>query len=157
VALVVGTMFGSGAAQAQGATDKIAARVNGDTITEAEFYDRLQRLRAQDFVVSVNPLEMRSETAGQLTLETLINERLILQWAAKTPQLATDADVNARLEIFEKQPNVAQALANKLISEDTLRNGIRVQRARFNLATTAASVSPPEIEDYYKKHIAEYS
>jgi parvulin-like peptidyl-prolyl isomerase len=156
-ALVVGTLIGSGAAQAQGGADKIIARVNGDSIMESEFYDRLQRLRAQDFLVSVNPLQLRSETAGQLTLETLITERLILQWAAKTQQMPSDADVNGQLAALEKQPNIAQALANKLISEDMMRNSIRVQRARFNLATTAAAVSPPEVEDYYKKHIAQFT
>ncbi len=156
LALIACALLG-GAARAQDSPDKIAALVNGDYITVNEFYDRLQRLRAQDFIVSVTPLTVVNEPAGQLTLQKLINERLILQWAAKTKQMPTDAEVNTELEQLKQQPTVAQALAQKSVTEDFLRYSIKVERARFNIATTTASVSPPDVEDYYKRHIAEFS
>ncbi|HZO87060.1 MAG TPA: peptidyl-prolyl cis-trans isomerase [Chthonomonadaceae bacterium] len=144
-------------ARAQTGADKIAAWVNGEYITEAEFYRRLQNVRAQDFIVSLNPPVFKGDTAGQLVLNALINERLILQWAAKTNQLPTEAQVTADLEKLKKQPAIAQALENKLLSEDTLKFQIKVERARYNLATTAASISPAETEAYYKAHIANYT
>lgn len=146
----------SGGARAQG-SDKIALSVNGEFVTEAEFYERLQRVRAQDFIASVNPLQMRGENAGQIVLNSLINERLILQWAAKTHQMPTDAEVNDELETLKKRPDVTQAIANNMVKEETLTYDIRVQRARFNLATTAASVTPQEVEAYYKAHVADYT
>jgi parvulin-like peptidyl-prolyl isomerase len=157
LALAAGMMLGGSVAGAQESADKIVASVNGESIGQTEFFDRLQRLHAQDFLVSVNPPTMRSESAGEIMMQKLITERLILQWASKTQQLPTTAEVNTELEAFKRQPNVTAALAQKAISEDMLRYSIKVDRARFNIATTAASVSPPEVEAYYKAHIAQFS
>ena len=60
--------------------------------------------------------------------------------------MPTDAEVNAELENLKKQPNVAQALANKVVSEETLKYDIRWQRARFNLATASVKITPEEVE-----------
>ncbi|MBC7527337.1 MAG: hypothetical protein H7308_07280, partial [Chthonomonadaceae bacterium] len=55
-------------AKAQSGTEKIVATVNGDPILFSEFVERIQRIKAQDFIVSTNPLQVRNGTAGQLTL-----------------------------------------------------------------------------------------
>jgi parvulin-like peptidyl-prolyl isomerase len=147
----------SGAAQAQQGPDKIIAWVNGDNITQTEFYDRLQRVRATDFLLSQNPPTLRGDFAGPLVLNSLIAERLILQWATKTRQMPTDAEVNAEVEAQKRAPAVAEALKTGLLTEDALRRTIQVELARFNIATTAASISPQEVQAYYKAHLASYS
>ena len=113
-------------------------------------------MRGQDFIASVSPLQVRPEFAGLLMLNDLINKRLILQWAAKTKDLPTDAEINEELAALEKQPNAQQAIAAHLISEDTLRYDLRVQRARFNIATAALSLTPAELDAYYQKNAARY-
>ena len=145
-----------GNAQTPGA-DKIAATVNGETIMEGEFYERLHRVRGQDFIVSLNPPALRNETAGQLVMETLVTERLMVQWATKTKQIPTDAEVNEEFENQKKLPTVVKALADKQITEERLRHNVRIQLIRFNLTTTAVSLSATEVEAYYKAHIANYS
>ena len=141
---------------AEGEPVSVAATVNGDPITVAEFFTRLQLMRGQDFLVSVNPPQMRPDAAGTIMLNALINERLILQWAAKTKDLPQDSDINAELETLEKQPNVQQALAARILTEDNLRYDLRVQRARFNIATAAISLTTAEVEAYYKQHSDRY-
>ena len=159
----VGTIFlwgllllAAGRSGAQSEPAAIAATVNGDIITVAEFYARMQTMRAQDFLVSVNPLQARPETAGILLLNDLINKRLILQWAAKTKDLPSESEIQAELDALEKQPNVQQALASHFFSEDNLRYDLRVQRARYNIATAALSITPAELDAYYKKNAARY-
>ncbi len=146
----------AGRGGAQNGPEGIAATVNGDIITVSEFYSRLQTLRAQDFLVSVNPVQARPELAGQLLLNDMINRRLIIQWATKTKDLPTDAEIQAELDTLEKQPTVQQALASRLYSEEYLRADLRVQKARFNIATAALKISPAELEAYYKKNAVRY-
>lgn len=157
LALVAGAMAHCGAARAQAGSEKIAVSVNGEYITEGEFFGRLQRMRWQDFISSTSPLAVRGETSGQILMNSLISERLVLQWAAKTNQMPTEAEINSDLESAKKQPAIAQALTQQQLTEDALRYDIKVQRARFNIATTTASVSPAEVEAYYKQHIASYT
>jgi parvulin-like peptidyl-prolyl isomerase len=135
----------------------VIATVNGEAITQGEFYQRLQRLRAQDFITSVTPLAVRNETAGTLILSSLINERLIVQWATKTNQMPSEKDLESDLERIKRQPAVVKALADGEFTEEKLRYDIKMQRARYNIATTGAAASPAEIEAYYKTHIANYT
>ena len=58
-ALAIGAVGGRQAARAQPAQEKVVALVNGDSITEGEFYTRLQLVRAQDFVVPGTPPTFR--------------------------------------------------------------------------------------------------
>ena len=113
-------------------------------------------MRAQDFIANVNPLQVRPEFAGVLMLNDLINKRLILQWATKTKDLPSDAEINAEAEAAEKQPAVQQALASHMITEDALRFDLRVQRARYNIAVGGQTITPTELETYYQKNAARY-
>lgn len=144
-----------GAASAE--TDNPVATINGEAIPGSEFFERVQRVNVRDFVVSTNPLTVRSQTAGQILLDQMINERLTLQWASKTNQMPAESDVAAELARAKAQPQMQQALAAHLLTEDFLKYSIRYQKARYNLATTAASVSPQDVEKYYKDHLATYT
>ena len=145
----------AGTALAQG--DGAVATVNGETIGGAEFYERVQRVNVRDFIITPSPLTFRTQTAGQVLLDQMINERLTLQWASRTNLMPADPDVEAEFNRAKAQPQVQQALAAHQLSEQFLRNGIRYQKARFNIATIAASVTPQEVEKYYKDHIASFT
>ena len=137
--------------------DDIAATVNDDKIPMSEFYERLEQLRANDFFISINPVQVRNETGGQLVLNSLINEHLILQWADKTKQLPAESEIQTEYETIMKREDAKKAFADGSIKESALRYSLKVSKARFNLATTAVSLSPAEVQKYYKDHLSDYS
>ncbi len=140
-------------ASAQG--EKAAALVNGEIITEGEFFDRLQRIRGQAFLAPNS--QLRPETAGQIVLEALLFEKLTLQAAGKANLLLTDAEVATELETVKKQPQVINGLATHAFTEDQIKYDLRVQGARFNLTSAGAKVTPEDVEKYYQAHIADYT
>src|SRR5437870_2202201 len=148
---------GTGLAGAQGSAEKAVATVNGEKITESELFKRLLRMQARDFIVNAQPLQVKNGTAGQIMLDTLINDRLILQLAAKSNLVPTQTDLATELEQVKKQPGYIQALASKLTTEENVKNEITVQLARFRLAVAGTAVSPAELEAYYRNHIASYT
>ena len=137
--------------------DGAVATINNEAVSGSEFFERVQRVNVRDFIVTTTPLTLRSQTAGQVLLDQMINERLTLQWASRTNLMPSDADVDTELKKAMGQAQVQQALAAHQLSEQFLRYSIRYQKARFNLATIASSVSPQEVEKYYKDHIGLYT
>ena len=154
VALLIMLSVGAAArSAAQG--EKTAAIVNGEIITEGDFFDRLQHLRGQAFITPNN--QLRNETAGQLILETMITERLTLQAANKANVALSDTETLTELANLKKQPQVQAGLKDHIFTEDMLKYDIRVQGAHFKLATGGVKVTPEEVEQYYKAHIADYT
>ena len=151
--LVLGGTTGVKPARAQG--EKPAAIVNGEIITEQDFFDRLQRLHGQAFVTTNN--QLRPESAGLLVLDALINERLTLQAANRAKVAVTEDEVIADVANLKKQPQVVAGLTGHLFTEEMLKNDIRIQGARFRLATMGVKVSPEEVDKYFKAHIKEYT
>lgn len=139
------------------AEGKTVITVNGEAVRQPEVFDRLLRIRAQDFVLSINPPSFKQDLAGHLAVSAIINERLILQWATKTNQLPTDNEVNAEFDKIKTQPNVVLGIEKKLFTEADAKYEIRWQRARFNLATTAVTQSPGDGETFYKAHLANFT
>jgi foldase protein PrsA len=136
------------------AQGEVAATVNRDTITVAEWQMRLQNLRAQDFLTSTNPVRFKAEPAGQIALESLIAGRLVLQYAEKVGLLPTDPEIESEMTRVRQQPAVAQALERKRITEEFLRYEVRVQRALYNVATINQSISPTEVKAFYDRNPA---
>ena len=150
-------VFGITVSGVKAQEDKAVITVNGEEIKQSEFVDRLQRVRAQDFVLQTNPPSLRGDSAGVLVVNALINERLILQWATKTNQLPTETQVDAEYDKLKTQPNFATGLEKKLFDPYSVKYDIRWQKSRFNLATTAVSLSPGDGEAFYKAHLNNYS
>lgn len=143
-------------AAAQGT--KPALTINDEVVTEADVFDRLLRLRAQSFLTGKPGQEgLRSDSAGQVVLESIIAERLTLQTAAKAKVALTDEETNAQLANLKLQPSVVAGLTGHLYTEEMLKYDIRVQGARYKLATAGVKVSQDEIEKYYKAHLADYT
>ncbi len=136
--------------------DNVVLNVNGDSVSASEFLNRLQRIGAQDFIVSMNPVQMRPEVAGQIVMNNLINEHLLLQWASKTTNLPKDAEVNEEVNRIKKQPNIQQAITSGFITESDLKYEVIIEKSRFNVATNSASLAPADAENYYKAHSANY-
>lgn len=128
------------------------AVVNGENISADAWVRRMQSLRAPDFVISANPIRMKASNAGQVALESLINARLLIQYAARTSLLPPDAQVEAELQAQKKVPAIAQALERKLMTEDQLRDTIRANQALYNVVTINVAVTDDEVKAYYDKH-----
>src|SRR5436305_651289 len=119
--LVAALLLTAGVATAR--ADDAVAVVNGEAIDRETWIARMQTVRVQSFIVSTSPLQFnQSADAGQIALETLVNERLVLQYAKKHKALPGDSEIEAEMRTAEKQPSVAQAIANKRFSEAQLRN-----------------------------------
>ena len=155
--LVLAALLLVGIGTARAEDDTTVATINKETITEIEFFVRLQRVRGQDFLLQTTPPSIRTESCGYIVLNSLINERLILQLAAKEKRLPTDAEVNAELENIKKQPNAVEALKNQTVTEDQLKYDIRVQKSHLNLAINGATVTPDEVKQFYEKNIKNYT
>lgn len=138
-------------ARAQG--DKPVATINNEPITVAEFFSRLQRVKGSDFLIPTTPPAMRTETAGYIVLNSMINERLILQCAAKNNLTPTDAEINADLATVMKQDPVVRAISEHTVTPDEIKFDLTVQIARFNLATERKLATPEEVEKFYNDHI----
>ena len=122
----------AGAVSAEQA-DTVVAMVNNDKVYEGEFFTRLQRLKAQDFILKPKPLTMRSDSAGAMVLVSIINEHVIIQLARKENVLPTEAQVQAQLAPILGQENVKKLIDARMITAGQLAYDIRVQDARRNL------------------------
>jgi parvulin-like peptidyl-prolyl isomerase len=134
-----------------------AATVNGDKITVDDWVGRMQNLRYQDFVLTVNPPRAKPMSAGQIALESLINSRVLLQYAGKVGLLPKEAELDADLANLKKQAHIAAALQSKLVTEAALREDVRIQRALYNVATVNERISSSEVALYYNAHLDQYS
>ena len=138
------------------AQEKIVATINNEGISEKEFYTRLQRVKGQDFLVPTTPPAMRTESAGYIVLNSLINERLIIQLAQKNSVLPTDAEINAELEGVLKQEGVIAAIKDHTVTKEDLFYDVKVQISRYNLATNKQAATPDEVQKFYNDNIDHY-
>ncbi|MGB8353922.1 MAG: SurA N-terminal domain-containing protein [Chthoniobacteraceae bacterium] len=122
-----------GAISAHAQEDPVVATVNTEKIYQGEVFTRLQRLKAQDFILKPKPLTMRSDSAGSIVLGSIINEHIIIQLARQQGVLPTEAEVQAQLAPILNQANVKKMIDTRLITEGQLAYDIRVQDARRNL------------------------
>jgi parvulin-like peptidyl-prolyl isomerase len=136
---------------ARGQQPGTAATVNGDVITVDDWIMRMKNLRAQDFVQSMNPLRFKGAAGGQVALESLITKKLVMQYAAKTSLLASDAEVDADLQTAKAQPVVKQSLEKKLFTEAQLRDDIKFQRTLYNVVTINQQISAEEVRAFYDR------
>ena len=86
-----------------GGGSKTVATVNGDKITEAEYFERVQGVTATELQNSLNPqLPPSAGRAGEYAMHNLILEKLIDQVAVQRKLVPTDAEVNAYVAFAKK-------------------------------------------------------
>ncbi len=144
-------------ATAQEGNDTVIARVNGAPIRQGELFRRLLRLQGSDFILSSSPLAFRNGNAGELVLQNLINERLVLEWGERTKDIPADAELDAEVERAKAVPSIRIAINKRLFTEEYLRYELKVQLTRFNIATVAVSAAPEDVEAFYKKNASRYT
>jgi parvulin-like peptidyl-prolyl isomerase len=121
---------------------KVAAKVNGDVITEDDFYSRVQQVDAAQLAPALQG--QGQPHAGAYALLDLINEKIILQYGAQKKVLPTDAEVNNFVAFAKKTPNPQLTW----IAMDPFRSDAEWTReARLALIMRKLALQPLSISD----------
>ncbi len=141
---------------------RIAAVVNGDMITVRELDKALQpELIGQKIDPAKNP-QMVAEVR-KAVLDRMINDKILLQEAAKEDIDVSDADVDAAVDQIIKDSQLDRAVFFKQmekegISEKMFRDRLYVQLVSQRLmgrnVVNKVVVTEDEINDYYRKNMA---
>ncbi|HUV05133.1 MAG TPA: peptidyl-prolyl cis-trans isomerase [Armatimonadota bacterium] len=122
------------------------AKVDGRRIGREEYYSRLQRLPFTD------PNTRQQTEAGAWVLDGMINEVLLVRLAEKEGVPPTGEQVRQRTEEAKKEPAFRTWVRGKGITEDELRELMRVEQAVFNMQTKGVKVTDKEVSDYYGRN-----
>ena len=147
-----------------GAANKIVAVVNDEVVTETDldepFASTIDELKKE---YSGDELKAKTEEARKELLTQMIENKLILQEAKKTNIAASDAEVDQRLrdvksrfpseDVFYaelEKTGVSTEILKKRYRENIIMGKLVDHEVRGKVVVT-----PPEIENYYKKHAEE--
>ena len=116
----------------------VAATVNGTPVTNLDLQLRLNR-------------EFRTQTLNQL-----VNERVILNEAAKNNAIVTEGEVNKKISEIETSVGGTEAL-NALLSQqgqtkETIRQQIKLQLTIEKLYSKEATISAEEVEQFIEQN-----
>ncbi|MEO7719206.1 MAG: peptidyl-prolyl cis-trans isomerase [Capsulimonas sp.] len=132
-------------------TDAVAT-VNGEAITQAEFYSQLQRY-------TPNPQQMSSAPAGKTVLQQLIMNTLTEQLAKQEGVPPTDAQINEQMANFKSSADKVlvrgfdDTLATAGLTEEDLKTfQIKPQLAQINLLTKGVTIADADIQAFYDLH-----
>lgn len=138
------TAFGS----AQVDPNRVIAVVDGQEIRGAEYYRRMEYLPGVGTVVGNT---FQQFYPGFMTLEELINERLIFELAKAKGVMPTDAEIQDelknRLELdsqYEEKYVAGGQTHAELIYD------LKFELAQLNLLTAGITVTDQEVEQFYK-------
>lgn len=154
-----GTFLNAGLALAEGEEiqkiDRIVAVVDQVVITENELIDRIQTVRSQLEKQGGNVPPM--DVLQKQILERLINDRLLLQYAAQTGIRVDDTQLDKTVERIAEQnklsvPEFRTALEQEGISyrkfREDIRNEIVIARLREREVENRVNVTEAEIDNY---------
>lgn len=119
----------------------IAALVNGSPVTNLELQMKLnQQFRTQ-------------------TLNQMLNEKIILDEAAKNTAIPTEAEINSKISELENSVGGSQVLDSLLSQQgqtrDSIRSQIKVQLAIEKLYISEATVSAQELDQFLQTNRAQ--
>lgn len=136
------------AAALGGCSQRMAAKVNGQVITQEQFYNRCANFTQGQLI---------APPVGLIVLDSAIMESLLEQEARRLKQLPSDAEVNAELETIRKQTAGAgqpfdQRLKQLGLTVDQAKSQVYQEVLRRKLMTQGVTVSDKEIEDFYNRN-----
>lgn len=144
---------------------RIAAVVNGDMITVRELDKALRtELAGQKVDPAKNP-QMAAEVR-KAVLNRMINDKILIQEAAKEKIEVSDADVDAAMDRIVKDSQLSRdvffkQMAKEGMSEKDFRDRLYVQLVSQRLMSrnvvNKVVVTEDEINDYYRKNMAGFA
>ena len=136
------------AAFAQIDLNKTVMTINGDKISNEEYYGRMEFLPGVARVLDSGNVVRLSP--GMLTIIQLIDDHLLIQLAKDHGVTPTDQEVDDALKDAETaNPNFKTEWLNSGRSEGQLREAIRLNVIGFKLQTEGITVSDQEVDNYY--------
>jgi parvulin-like peptidyl-prolyl isomerase len=136
--LGAGGGFWVGRAMAAHAT-RIVATVNGAEMTSEQFIHRLETAATSG---PAGPM-------GTVVLHKLINEALILQFAAKQGVSPTQEQIDARYAQVSAQPDFTERLTRSHETEADAKHEIEVNLAQQDVWARGVDVTDAEVHSYY--------
>lgn len=146
--VAIGAISGCG-----GNAKKVAIRVNKDTVTEDEFYARVQNVSLADLAPASRGLGPAK--AGEFTVERIIVENLLKQLGEQKGVKPTDAEVTQFVAIAKKyQQNQMLSVMqnNPFRSEDDYKREARITLTNIGLALGPLKITQDEINKKYEQY-----
>ena len=146
---------GAAFATAQHDPSKTMIVVNGSPIKADVYYRRMEILPN---VGRNNNGRYQPATPGFLTLQTLINEILLVQLAAERKVTPTAAEIQEEYDAkLHDAPEIPQILKAAGVSEADYRNDLMIQLCEFKIITQGINITDQEVESYYKTNLPNYT
>ncbi|HLX75259.1 MAG TPA: SurA N-terminal domain-containing protein [Terriglobales bacterium] len=160
-ALVAAALLAFSACQKKDASPDVMARVNGRDITRAEVQKYFDNQTAGA------PQQPSGEQASSLRLSILrqlIDDEILMQRAEKLGLLATDEEVNRRLNEIKApytKEEFDKRLQDKKITLDDfkrdLRRSLTVDKVLNREITSKINITDQDIANYYNAHKSEFN
>ncbi len=146
--LVALAAFGAAtASMAQVSSDRVLLVVNGEQIKGDQYYRRMEVLPN---VGKLAGTQFVAETPGFLTLQTIVNEILMVQLAKKENVYPTEAEINADIARRKRlAPESYEAFIQAGFSDADFRYEALVQMCEFKIFTKGVNVTDFEVNKYY--------
>ncbi|HRJ27782.1 MAG TPA: peptidylprolyl isomerase [Fimbriimonadaceae bacterium] len=139
-------------ASAQLPLDKPVLTVNGESISGAEYYRRMEFLTGVGRMINGRFLDA---APGFLTMQRLLDERLLLQIAKEKSVAPTKPEIDALLkERLDEDPKFLENLARVGIPKEDVEYQISLEIAEFKLVTMGINVTDQEVEKFYNDNPA---
>ncbi|MBS1706195.1 MAG: peptidyl-prolyl cis-trans isomerase [Armatimonadetes bacterium] len=129
--------------------------INGEEVKAQEYYSRMETLADVGRVVNntIQPM-----APGLLTLQRLIEERLLLQLAKEKNVAPTAQQVKDLIELKkERDPAFVDDWLKLGLPMADLEYQASVEVAQFNLMTMGITITNQEVETYYKGNTREFT
>lgn len=143
VSLVVGGFGGFMLGDRMGQPEaKVVATVNGDKITQTELYDEM----------------VKGE--GKQVLDRMITMRLVAQEAKKANTTVSDADIKKEIDEIKQSvggdAGYQQALAANSISEEQLKESIRIQLLATKILGKDVKTEEADLKAYFEENLEQF-
>lgn len=141
-----------------GKKDDVVAVVNGQSITKEEFYKYMElkpdvRVQTSNGATSL-PVD---GYLGFQALQDLIAQKATLQLAIDKKLEPTAQDITAEIEFQKKmRPGFMTQLKERGLSNDMIKQNIKIDLIQERLITEGIEVKMPEVEKYIKDHPKEF-
>ena len=128
--------------------NRVVLVINGEEIKGAEYYRRMEYLPGVGSQMGASFSEF---PPGFLTIQQLINERLVFQLAKDKGVFPTDEEVQEELNIRQKDnPTLLKDWISSGGNSEDLKYQLRYQIAQFKLQTFGITITDTEVDNDYK-------
>jgi len=130
VAVVITAVVMSGCGTKVSGVPETVATVNGQAISASEYLDQVNRRFGQDL------------------LRSMIEQRIILQWAKEENVEPTEEQIQKQIAILKRDGSYDDQV--KILGEEGLKSEIKAMQARMNLAKKFIGVTDADLKQTYE-------